>query len=156
MTQIRKFLSDGGKEREDTCGDEAHAAHTQNENSTVSLTASSREAAHAVMRTWLKAEYIAEDEELRDMLTELEVRHLPHIYVFMFADSNARVHKNAYHTYAYIQAIEGQQRMLQQQVGSVVGLLREREVEAERLRAELAASRFVCARAFNAHACVCA
>ena len=54
---------------------------------------------------------------------------------------------NAYHTYAYIQAIEGHQRLLNQQVGSVVGLLREREVEAERLRAELAASRFLCGRA---------
>jgi hypothetical protein len=54
---------------------------------------------------------------------------------------------NAYHTYAYIQAIEGHQRLLNQQVGSVVGLLREREVEADRLRAELAASRCLCARA---------
>jgi hypothetical protein len=93
MTQIRKFLSEGGKEREDTCGDEAHAALTQSEKSAVSLTASNREAAQAVIRSWLKTECIEEDEELPDMLTELEVRHLPHIYLFMFADCNARAHK---------------------------------------------------------------
>jgi hypothetical protein len=154
MTQIRKFLSEGSKEIEDTCGDEAHAALTHSENSAVSeseservpppsLTASNRKATQAVIRSWLNAEYIEEGEELHDMLTELEVRHLPHIYVFMFADSNVRAHKRIPH----IQAIEGQERMLNQQVGSVVGLLREREVEAERLRAELAASRFLCGRA---------
>jgi uncharacterized protein with PIN domain len=65
------------------------------------------------------------------------------------------VHINADHTYAYIQAIEGQQRMLNQQVGSVVGLLREREMEADRLRAELAASRFVCAHACLYSQCAC-
>ena len=93
MTQIRKFLSEGGKEREDTCGDEAHAALTQSEKSAVSLTASNREAAQAVIRSWLKTECIEEDEELPDMLTELEVRHLPHIYLLVFADCNARAHK---------------------------------------------------------------
>ena len=53
--------------------------------------------------------------------------------------------------YAYVQAIERKQLVLYEQVGGVVGLLLEREAETARLRAELATSRFVCARTHGAH-----
>ena len=53
MMQIREFLSEGGREKENTCRDEeAHDALEQNEKSAVSLTVSDRNAA---IRSWLNA-----------------------------------------------------------------------------------------------------